>query len=320
MLKLIPLLFFVACKGSAPSNEQIVSSTTPVSVVERPAFSSDSAFLYVKQQCEFGSRVPNSDAHEKCASFLENKLKGLGLDVEIQKFESEAFDGKKLKGTNIIGFVHPEMEKRVALFSHWDSRPFCDNDVEENWRKSVMGANDGASGVAVLIEIARQLVLKGDSLGVDIVFLDLEDYGQPSFETKEKKDTWCLGSQYLSWNPYYKTKPKYGILLDMVGGENPYFGYDMISSRFAEDYLRKIWSIANSLGYSSSFVPKLSGSIIDDHYYINTVAAIPTVDIIDFEQNRGFPKTWHTTKDTPENIKKETLQMVGEVVLSFLRK
>lgn len=313
------VLLLLSCSSPKKETQKQPSQEQPASVLNRPSFSSDSAFSFVKQQCEFGPRVPNTSAHDNCAEYLVEKLKSYGLIVTTQKYTATAYDQTVLNGTNIIGQLHHEMDKRIVLFSHWDSRHVCDNDNLENRNKPVMGANDGASGVAVLLEVARQLQIEKDSVGVDIVFLDLEDYGQPSFETDEKKDTWCLGAQYLARNPYYDKRPRKGILLDMVGASSPYFGFDQISLNYAESLLQEVWSAAHSLGYTTSFIPNVSGAVLDDHYYINTLAAIPTIDIIDYNQNRGFPSTWHTINDTPDNIDKKTLQMVGEVLLRVLR-
>lgn len=325
LLLFIFSLLFVSCvqggnEKRSPREEREKSGG--VSIV-RPDFSSDSALKFIEEQCAMGPRVPGSKAHAECEEYLLRKLKTYCDVVKKQPFVAQLYNGENVDGVNLIAQICPDLSHRVALFAHWDCRPFCDNDIEENWHKPVMGANDGASGVAVLLEIARQLKLSGDSIGVDIVFLDLEDYGQPSFERGEKEDTWCLGSQYLSRNPYYpanySSRPQWGILLDMVGGKSPEFGYDQVSSHFAESYLRRVWKNARDLGYSNSFVVKESGSILDDHYYLNLHAGIPTIDIIDFNQNRGFPDTWHTVRDTPENIDKQTLQMVGEVVLLSIR-
>ncbi len=316
----VAFLLMLSCSSAKKETESQSVQTTPHKEPIRPPFSSDSAFFFIKQQCEFGPRVPNTPAHDNCAEYLVNKLKSFGLSVSIQKFTATAYNQTVLNGVNIIGRLHPEMDNRIVLFSHWDSRHVCDNDSQENINKPVMGANDGASGVGVLLEVARQLQKEKDSIGVDIVFLDLEDYGQPSFETEEKKDTWCLGAQYLARNPYYDRRPQKGILLDMVGAASPYFGFDQISLNFAEPLLQEVWSTAHALDYNSSFVPNVSGAVLDDHYYINSIAGIPTIDIIDYNQNRGFPSTWHTVNDTPEHIDKKTLQMVGEVLISVLRK
>lgn len=314
----LPFLLLASCWAKSP--EQVSSEPEQKVVVERPSFSSDSAFSFIEKQCAFGPRVPNTDAHGKCASYLEEQLHRLTDRVVVQDFESVSFDGKTLKGKNIIGMIHPEMENRIALYSHWDSRPFCDHDDESNWHTPVMGANDGASGVAVLLELARQVRLSGDSVGIDIVFLDLEDYGQPSFSKTEEKDTWCLGSQYLARTPYSIVKPRMGILLDMVGGKDPLFAFDDVSSFYAMGHLQTVWDMAKNLGYGKWFVARESGSIIDDHYYINSIARIPTIDIIDYASDRGFPTVWHTVNDTPENIDKATLQMVGEVVWGYCRR
>lgn len=288
--------------------------------IGHPTFDVDSAMHFLKKQCDFGCRTPMSEAHKQCAGYLQQQLNLYCDTVIAQNFEAVNYAGETWSGVNLIGQIQPEIMRRVALFAHWDCRPVSDNDEKENWQQPVMGANDGASGVAVLLEVARQLHLENDSLGVDIVFLDLEDGGQPSFEVGEKEDTWCLGSQYLSKNPYYKGgKPEWGILLDMVGGKTPFFGFDEVSLYFAEARLRQVWQNAQQLGYSNAFVPQKSGSIMDDHYYINLFARIPTIDIIDYHSERGFPDTWHTQQDTPENIDTTTLKMVGEVVLKTLR-
>ena len=178
-----------------------------------------------------------------------------------------------------------------------------------------MGANDGASGVAVLLEIARQLQQHEPPVGIDIVFFDAEDYGEPAFEKSNKRDTWCLGAQYWGKKPHYKIKPKYGILLDMVGGRNPEFGMDRVSFQMAPDILTKVWNVARNLGYGSYFLNKQTGYIIDDHVYVNALTGIPTINIIDYNTERGFPETWHTVNDTPENIDIRTLEMVGRTVM-----
>lgn len=314
------IFFIFSCSSKTTESNENRPSSIKKQEVFHPSFSSDSAFFYVQQQCDFGPRVPNTHAHEQCADYLTSKLKSFGWSVITQKFSSKAYDGTILNGSNIIGQWHPEIERRIVLFAHWDSRHVCDNDTKENWNKPVMGANDGASGVAVLLEVARQLQLNMDSVGIDIVFLDLEDYGQPSFVSGDLKDTWCLGTQYLVNNPYYKARPQKGILLDMVGASSPYFGFDQISLQFAEPILQEVWSSAHRLGYNSFFVSQISGSVLDDHYYLNTIAHIPTIDIIDFNHSRGFPTTWHTVNDVPDNIDKSTLKMVGEVLLSYVRK
>ena len=316
----LPIVFLVSSCLSKQPEAQKTSGPSSTVAVQHPEFSADSAYSYIERQCEMGPRVPNSEPQKRCAEYLTKQLQRFGFSVQKQEFSSQSYDGQQWNGINIIGQWHSEISRRVVLFSHWDSRPFCDQDEAKYWKTPVSGANDGASGVGVLLEVARQLQKSGDSIGVDIAFLDLEDGGLPAFEDRYTSDTWCLGSQYLAEHPYYENKPCMGILLDMVGASNPFFGFDEVSSFYAQTYLTECWTVASSLGYSNYFVPEFSGSIVDDHYYINSKGYIPTIDIIDYKSSRGFPAVWHTTRDTPENIDKKTLKMVGEVVLAYLRK
>lgn len=297
---------------SAVKNDKTEEKTEET--ISVPNFSEDSAYQYVVRQCEFGPRVPNTDAHEQCATYLSQQLAAFGAEVTKQTFTATAFNGTELKATNIIGSYFPEKSKRIVLFSHWDSRPFCDQGDPQDFKTPVMGANDGASGVAILLEIARILKEKETNVGVDIVFLDVEDYGDPYGNAQ---DSWCLGAQYWAKNPHYKAKPQYGILLDMVGGNSPSFGIDYVSHQLAQNVASKVWNIAHTLGYKQ-FKNEISGQLIDDHVYVNLIAGIPTIDIIDYTSDRGFTATWHTTHDTPENISKETLDMVGRVITKVI--
>jgi len=320
VLLLLALTGLLACnsKGNTqPANEVKISSEALQR--EIPAFDRDSAFSFLKKQCDFGPRVPNTVAHRACAGYLVGELKRFRAEVIEQNVDLRAYDGTILKSKNIIGVFYPEKTRRVILFAHWDSRPFADNDPDPaNHRKPVMGANDGASGVAVLLEIARQLQQHEPPVGIDIVFLDAEDYGAPSFAQSNNHDTWCLGAQYWGKNPHYKIKPQYGILLDMVGGLNPEFRWDVTSSQKAPDILKKVWTAARKLGYGDYFQERQGGHITDDHVYINKLTGIPTIDILDFSNERGFPETWHTINDTPENIDVRTLEMVGKTVITVL--
>lgn len=318
-------LFFIAlgmisCHGE---QKQIQVSApvapTPYMCVEADAYNQDSAFAFVKKQCDFGPRVPNTKQHDACAAYLVSELQRLGAEVIEQKAVVTAFDGTKLNANNIIGTFFPEKENRVIFFSHWDSRPFCDHDPDKgNHKKSVMGANDGASGVGVLLELARLMQQKEPKMGVDIVFFDAEDYGAPYFFNGNADNDWCLGSQYWSKHVHYMIKPKFGVLLDMVGAENPTFCVDKVSAMYAQTAVSRIWGRAQEMGYEKFFIPQLEGSIMDDHYYVNVGTGIPTADIIDFNSERGFPTMWHTMNDTPENISPATLGMVGRLLTSLI--
>ena len=301
-------------------------------VVSRPAFAADSAYAYIERQMAFGPRVPNGAAHMQCAVWLIEQLRACGAEVELQKGFMPDYRGANQQIYNIIGhFYTPEMTNRprILLGAHYDTRPWCDEEEDYNDRfYNVPGANDGASGVGVLLEVARQLGVKlADSTltkPVDIIFFDCEDMGTPRVYTgEEREDTWCLGSQLWATNyERLSEKPVYsfGIVLDMVGAPDAYFPLEMYSTNYAQNYQQKIWKSAEQLGYGAMFASQQSYPITDDHYYINYIAGVPCVDIIhyDIRNATGFPNWWHTRNDDMSNISKSTLQAVGEVVMSQL--
>ncbi|MDB4534612.1 M28 family peptidase, partial [Vicingaceae bacterium] len=218
---------------------------------------------------------------------------------------------------NIIGEYNPDAKKRILLFAHWDSRPFADQD-SKNMTKPILGANDGASGVGVLLEVARQLTLTKPNTGVDIIFFDAEDYGQPAGMNKTVSETYCLGSQY--WTKHLHKEnytADYGILLDMVGNSKPYFTQESISMNYAPDIVEKVWGNAKALGYSQNFVSQRTAFVgTDDHQFVNSIAGIPSIDIIHYERSSGnFHSSWHTHNDNMSVIDKTSLAMVGEVLL-----
>ncbi|MFQ3575234.1 MAG: M28 family peptidase [Cytophagales bacterium] len=288
-------------------------------------FNADSAYFYIEKQVNFGKRVPNTKAHVITKDYLVSKLEQFGWKTQIQSFEANAFDGKKLKLFNIIASYNPESSKRILLCAHWDTRPFADQEESlEKKYQPIDGANDGASGVAVLLEIARTISnsTQKPNIGIDIVLFDGEDYGQPDFiEMDRKSDTWCLGSQHWSKNPHVANyQAYYGILLDMVGAKNAKFALDGTSRYFAPGIQKKVWDKANALGYGNYFVYTETEEIIDDHYYINKIAKIPTIDIIDYDPSDGayFGNYWHKHEDNLDSIDKNTLFAVGTVVLHLL--
>jgi len=288
--------------------------------VNVPEFSSDSAYKYTQEQVDFGPRVPNTSAHEACAGYLSAELKKSGAEVIEQKADLTAFDGTVLKSTNIIGSFNPKAENRILLFSHWDSRPWADHDPKPaNRKKPVMAANDGASGVGVLLEMARLIGKQQPTMGVDIIFFDSEDYGAPeSFKGENSEESWCLGTQYWAKNPHVQGyTARFGILLDMVGGKNATFFREQASDYYAGSVVSNVWSQAKSLGFSQYFVDQKGGAITDDHIYVNKIIGIPSIDIIQFDPNSksGFGFYWHTTQDTMENVDKNTLKAIGTTLM-----
>lgn len=317
---LAALFMCVSCGGgktTVPSTKGVV----PTAQVEKPTFNADSAYSYVKAQTDFGPRVPNSTAHKKCAEWLEQKLKSFGAETVVQNIQVTTFDGTLINGYNIIGQINPESNKRIILCAHWDSRPWADNDPDPaNHKKPVDGANDGASGVGVILEIARQLQIKAPAIGIDCIFFDAEDWGPgDSYTGRSLPEHWGLGSQYWSRRQHKDGyMARYAVLLDMVGGKGARFYKEGISNHYAKGIVDKYWEAAGITGHRAMFPIEDGGFVTDDHYFINSIAHIPAIDIVPYLpecKESNFGPTWHTINDNIDNIDKATLQAVGETVL-----
>ena len=320
-MRLIGFLIFLITIISCNSQQEKVTIKKSKVRIEVPNFNSDSAYFFVERQVSFGPRVISSKAQDQCSKYLTNKLESYGAKVIVQQAPITTYDQKKHTLRNIIGSYSPEKNNRIALFAHWDSRHVADYDTI-NTSQPILGANDGGSGVGVLLEIARNINLKNPKIGVDIIFFDAEDYGQPeNSKFPTMNDSWCLGSQYWSKNPHKQNYfAKYGILLDMVGGKDAEFWQEGISSYYASNIIKKVWDIAHNIGYSNFFVYKKSPQIMDDHYYVNTITGIPTIDIIEYDpfSKTNFNKHWHTHADNMNNVDRETLKAVGQTVMSVI--
>ncbi len=312
-------------------NKTEVRKTTPLppsklTLKPAPTFSADSAYQYVKNQVDFGPRVPNSSAHRACGDYLVSYFKQLAWDVQEQRFEATAYNGTILDSRNIIASYFPQKQKRILLCAHWDARPYNDKEVEDSTAfEPIDGANDGASGVAVLMEIARVIALADSTLevGIDIILFDSEDYGPPEGqEIPGRAEYWCLGSQHWGKTPHTPNYVAYqGILLDMVGAANAKFYMEGHSMQYAPKLTRLVWKIAGQLGYGQYFVNQTSPAILDDHLYVNTLRKIPTIDIVDFDPSRSnffFPEYHHTHQDNIQIIDVNTLKAVGQTVLQVL--
>jgi hypothetical protein len=316
---IIPILLASGCNrpGSKEKPAETIIQETSIII---PAFNADSALYFVKAQTDFGPRVPGSKAHAECAAWLKGKLLQSTQDVMVQDFKTRVYSGEVYSGKNIIATFNPEARARIMLCAHWDSRPYADHDPDPAKRNEpVMGANDGASGVGVLLELARILKDHKPNVGVDIVFFDLEDYGPPQDkQDKAANEHWGLGSQHWSRNPHRPDyRARFVILLDMVGAPGAKFRKEGFSMYFAPDKVKKVWDIARGLGYQDYFADETGGYINDDHYFINEIIKIPAIDIIHLDpesSNGSFFDYWHTTGDTFDRIDKETLRVVGEVV------
>ena len=311
-LILTSVLALTACAGK--KTEVAASDDVAPEVVVN--FDADSAYSYVERQVAFGPRVPNTGAHRRCGEWLASELRRRGADVTEQRSDLTAFDGTVLKAVNILGRFNTESPDRLLLLAHWDCRPWADQDPNpDNRKKPVDGANDGASGVGVLLEIARQLSEKAPGKGVDILFVDAEDWG-----TEGSEDSWALGARYFMEHPPVEGYlPDEAILLDMVGGKGAVFCREYFSEQAAPRLAQSLWGIAASRGYGDLFLNKLGGAVTDDHVQL-IEKGVPAVDIIEYhpEQESGFNPHWHTVSDNMENIDRATLKAVGETVMQYL--
>lgn len=322
VLAVLVLLFF-ACGNSNKSAKQSSTPTSkPIVTFNAPSFNSDSAYLFVKKQVDFGPRVPNSAEHKACANYLAKQLKTFGASVELQEGKVKGFK-TTYNMINIAGSFQPEATNRILLCAHWDSRYVADYDSDESKHfEPILGANDGASGVGVLLEIARLIQFKQPNIGVDIVFFDIEDQGIPRFDpARGTQDFWCLGSKYWAKEAAKSGyKAKYGILLDMVGAPDAKFYQEQYSLKYASFIVNKVWDIAAKSGYSNYFINKRGGLITDDHLPINEILNIPCIDIIQHDEHShtGFGYYWHTHMDNMDAIDKNTLKAVGQTVANVI--
>lgn len=301
------------------------ADTPPDSVaLAGPTFSADSAYAFAEAQCAFGPRTMNSQAHDDCEAWIAARFRSYGLDVELQRATLQGYDGTQLRSCNIIARHNPTATRRILLCAHWDSRPWADNDPDSaNWRKPVPAANDGASGIAVMLEIAR--VIAADTslqTGVDFVCFDAEDWGTPQWsDTADDAASWALGAQYWATHQDSPTRPEWGILLDMVGGQGARFYQESGSRQYAPDLVRRLWQTASQIGYGSYFPTAEGGMITDDHVPVNEQAHIPTIDIIPYYPDcaqSSFGPTWHTVSDDMEHIDRRTMKAVGQVLIQAL--
>ena len=298
--------------GSGVSQETAADTTSTTSALSRLRFDGEGALALSASQCEFGPRVPGTAAHAKCAEWLVSTLKASCDTVMVQSGTVQTAKSGSLTIKNIIGIINPDASQRLLLLAHWDTRPWADNDPDPaNHNRPVMGANDGASGVGVLLQLASQLKDAGTTLGVDIVFVDAEDMGE-----NDNEESWGLGAQYWAAHPHVAGyKPLFGILLDMVGSADATFTREYYSMQYAGSFVDLVWN--NAAG--NHFMKSTGGAVTDDHVFVNQ-AGIPCVDIIDMraDSETGFCPEWHTINDTMNAISAATLAEVGQTLLNVI--
>ena len=266
-----------------------------------PKFDGNKAFSDLKAQCDFGPRPPNTAAHDKCGDYIAATLKPLADVVSQQRFIYPA-EGRKLDLRNVIAYFNPRATEYVLLCAHWDTRPMADEEIDEAKAKQpILGANDGASGVAVLLELAR--VLKHDTLKHEVwlAFFDAEDRG--------RLDGWPFSVGARETARRLTLRPQAMVLVDMVGDADQNIYYEGNSHpRLAAE----IWAVAGELGYGDTIIPQLRHTITDDHIPFVEMG-IPAVDIIDFD----YPY-WHTTRDTSDKVSADSLERVGRTLQTWL--
>ena len=313
LLYMLLAALMTACGGTTVSSTEGSSTDSATTdAVQRAAFDADAAFALTQQQCDFGPRVPGTPAHAKCAEWLIGTLQDACDTVIVQTGTVKTAQSGNLGIKNIIGIFNPEAQQRLLLLAHWDTRPWADNDPDPaNHKKPVMGANDGASGVGVLLQLARHLKADSTALGIDILLVDAEDMGE-----NDNEDSWGLGTQYWTRHPHVAGyNPLFGILLDMVGAGDATFTREYYSTQYASGFVDLVWGSAAG----SHFVNAAGGAVTDDHVFINRVG-IPCVDIIDMRSNgeSGFCPVWHTVHDTMDGISAATLGDVGQTLLNVI--
>ena len=311
----IAILGIQACTSDPKNHDNPPKGPNPKKIVS-VEFNKDSAYQYVADQVAFGPRVPGSTAHQQTLQYLVKKLSQYCDTAYAMPGIHTDFYGNNHSIYNVMGRFNPASKKRIVLAAHWDTRPQSDEDPEIK-DKPADGANDGASGVGILIEIARQLKSLNPSHGVDIIFFDAEDGG----ESGGRPDTWCLGSQYWASTAIDQGyTANAGILLDLVGAKNATFAFEGYSTEFNQNLMLETWKTGQRLGYGSYFINNTGNMITDDHVYMTKFAGIPTIDIIHYDLNTSnqFPDHWHRQTDNMGAIDKNTLKAVGHTVLQVV--
>ena len=313
------LLLLAGCKHKQPGLPA-APQAPDYTQVDIPAFSADSAYRYTAEQLAFGNRIPGSKAWEQCAAYLATQMGRWCDTVIVQDFKAALWDNNTVPGRNIIASINPTAPKRILLAAHWDSRRWADHDDNPDLHRSpVPGANDGASGVGTLMEMARTMSQMPPSVGVDFIFFDVEDQGVPEWSDTYDEHSWCKGSQHWASNrhtPAYTAV--YGILFDMIGTPEPRFTKEYMSRYYAPGLTDKLWNCAAALGYGHVFVNQKTDPILDDHVYVNQTAGIPMVDIVQNSPTTSFFTHWHTTTDDLQSVNPDALRIVATVTLKTI--
>ena len=300
-------LALAACDGAGTEQP----APAPLLVADRPSFDGAAAHELLRTQVSFGPRIPGRAGHQAQLQWMTELLQPLADTVLVERFtHTHSETGDEIPLANVIARFRPDAPRRLLFLAHWDTRPTSDAaTTPEERAMPVPGANDGASGVAVLLQVAETLAAHEPPLGIDLLFVDGEDFGPTT-------DDMFLGAKHFARTWPRDRWPEYGVLLDMVADADPRFPIEGYSAEFAPDVAQRVWGVAARLGYGPYFPLEVGQALGDDHVPLNE-AGIKTIDIIDFEYGPGNAY-WHTPDDTPERTSARTLEMVGEIVLELI--
>lgn len=296
------ILLFGACQET-----RVPIGPTP----GRPRFDGEAALALVRAQVDFGPRVPGTEGHRRQLEWMVARLDSLAPDVVVDTFSHVTTMGDSLQLFNVVARFRPEATRRILLLAHWDTRPRSDQAEDPAQQEiPVPGANDGASGTAVLLELASLLAENPPPMGIDLLLVDGEDYGP------ESVDMFLGADRFASRLEEMQPRPVYGLLLDMVGDADAMFLQEELSAQLANVVVQKVWRAAQRLGYQEAFPDRIGERVYDDHVPLNE-AGLPTATVIDMEYgpNNAY---WHTPLDTPDRVSAATLEMVGEVVTELI--
>lgn len=278
-----------------------------------PRFDEDHAFSYLVAQCDFGPRNPGSDGYYACLDYLITELDQSANEIILQDFSyQERRYNKQYNLENIIARFNPDSEFQTVISAHWDTRPWADQeDLRQDRDQPIIGANDGASGVAILLELAKIMGENPPPIGVNLVFFDGEDLGVPG-----ENETYCQGSRFFAKNLPIP-RPDEAINLDMVGDKQLVLPIERYSLEYHPELVRHLWDRAKDMGLDA-FIGRVDYAIYDDHIPLNEIAGIPSIDIIDFKYPNSYANFWHTLNDIPENCSEESLGQVGALMVDYI--
>jgi glutaminyl-peptide cyclotransferase len=307
VIRFLPLMLLVLT--GCPSSGQNSADATMTSVqATAPRISGDSAYAHIRTQVAFGPRVPNTEGHRAQLAWMTEYLRERADTVTVQSWTHKTTTGEQLQLSNVLARFNPDSPDRILLLAHWDTRPTADEDRDESKRRQpISGANDGASGTALLLEMANVMAKTKPDIGVDILLVDGEDYAPNNM---------YLGAKYFAANKPPGYRPLYGILVDMIADKSPKFPVESNSKELAGEVVERVWRTAEQLGYGQYFRRSSQGAIEDDHIPLNH-AGIRTINIIDFDYGSGN-EFWHTTGDVLENTSPRGLEVVGTVLMELI--